>query len=243
MENQELDDKAKAAPADSSKADNHDQSHADDDKSDTRGGDDNTGGKDGGKKDDEINIPKHRFDEEVEKRKELERRLNERDAFDKRLKEAVNGPDRAQNADDDVERIATKYNVNRDFTNEILDAAEKRAMKKLDPKLGVLTKAQAESEFEREMRGLSKQFPEVEDLTEDEQKKLREMAFDRQYASVPLENVYKIFSYGRPEGRRKTAEGYRPGAARKDASKEKDISDMSLEEFKKYSDNLAKQGR
>ncbi len=249
MENEEIkDDKAKAA-SEPSADENHGQSHSDGEApKDGGSGSDKAGGNDGGKQkgegDDEIRIPKHRFDEEVKKRKDLERRLDEREKLDERLKEAIGGKKRPEEADDEFAEISRKYSVDRGFLSEVASAVERRAEQRLDARLAPVKKVQEETMFEREERQLAKDFPEYEDLSSEDRKKIRDAAFSKQYSAVPLADIYKMQTYDRPRGQRKTAEDYRGGGARKDAGQEPDWRNMPPEEFKKWSDGLqTKRGR
>lgn len=229
------DDKVVTDPADPSNADPQKKQPAAD------GGEGGEGS--GHRKNDEIMIPKSRFDEEVDKRRKLEGDLED---FRKRMTEVgdtLSGRDKTAVVDEKVDQLSKKYNVSPDFISDIMSAAEERAGKRIDALHAPLKASQAETQYERELRTLQDSHPEAEHLAPEDRKKLREMAFDPKYSRTPLEDIYKVLMFGRTAPKKKTVEGARSGGGRPNADEFPDISSMSLEEFEKFSDRLGKEGR
>jgi len=234
MADEKDDIEGKDKPADPSPANDP---AADPNKDPADGADKGDGG-DGGDK--PIMVPKHRLDEETDKRKALEAEVAEMNGRMSRMGEALIGKD-AEVVDEEVRGLSKKYGVSEDFIKDTMDLAEKRAAKRMGAEVAPLKKSQAELGFERELNTLYDTHEDARDLSADDKKKLREMAFDPKYSRTPLEDIYKIVSHGRPVGKRRSFEAGRGGATRA-GDGEVDISKMSPDEFQAYSDKLAAGG-
>ena len=121
----------------------------------------------------------------------------------------------------------------------MLAIAEKRAITKLEPTIKMAQSANQETGFQKEFATLSAEVPDAANLTQEEVTELKAMAFKKEFWNVPLKTLYRDMTYDRPRGKSATAEPGRGGSkATKDGSP--DISNMSLEDFEKFSNDLGK---
>lgn len=188
--------------------------------------------------DEEHQIPKHRFDEEVAKRRETEEKLKSMESRFDNMAQALSGKTEEEK-DHVVDELSKKYGVDSGFISEMLGAAEKKVEAKYQKDLGSVKQAQAKQAFQGEMQKLYEDMPDAADLSKEDKAELEKMAFSQQYARTPLTDIYKILTYGRPAGKGRTAESGRPGAGRMTGEAEVDISKMSIEEFEAYSNKKA----
>ena len=136
----------------------------------------------------------------------------------------------------EMDALADEYNVPIDYLKKQNSLVAKMVKAELQAELAPLKKGQEDLNYQRQVVALSEKFPEVESLTKDEQKELRELAYKKEYLNVPLEAVYGQYVLNRPEGRPKTFESGSNG--RRSASDNKDIGQMTDEEFMEYSSSL-----
>lgn len=196
-------------------------------------------GKDG--KDEDKWIPKHRFDEVLEKNKKLDADLTALSDKFERMGEALTGKNKSEAADDEIEGMSQKYGVSKQFMEDLIKVAEKRSRTSVQTDLTTVKQAQAEAAFEKEMRSLGDEIPEAAELSKEDREQLRKMAFDPKYSRTPLSDIYKIMSFGRSPGKRKTVESSRGGGGRGGGG-DVDIESMDLKEFEEYSNRLARSG-
>jgi hypothetical protein len=201
---------------------------------------------DEGSGDSEHMIPKHRFDEVNNKMKDLERRMEETSSKNQStektidaLRTALDGGSGTQ-VDEAVKEIMGKHNLKgNDLTlvEDILAAAERKVSSKLEAQMKPLKAQQVVANYEKDLRALSDQYPEVSGLSKEEKAEFQKMAFSKEWGNAPLEGVWKSYAYDKPRGNSKTLEASSQGRARS-MSGEKSIEDMSLEEFEDYSNKL-----
>jgi len=196
--------------------------------------------------DKEPMIPKHRFDEVANRATAAENRATaaEREIlqFKARFDAMANAlGDKQANKElgDDARALTEKYNLQDDFVRDLLSVSTAKAKRELAEELKPLKQSQAQAAFEAELRALEREFPEVAKQTAEERKEFLDMAFQKRYQNVPLIDVWKIRTYGKPAGKSKTAEPGRGGGGRAD-DEEPDIKNMSLAEFEKYSNDQAR---
>lgn len=241
--NENDENKEKETPAGSSPAEKTDPNPSGSDPA-GEGTNDNGADDKGAESKAEPMIPKHRFDEILVKNKKLETDLGALNDKFNRMGEALTGKDKSDAADEEIDALARKYNVPTNFMEDLIKVAEKRSQKALSGDMAGFKKAQAESEYERELNQLATEFPDAADMTKEDREALRKMAFDPKYSRTPLSDVYKISQFGKTPstGKRKTVESSRGGAGRS-GTEDVDISSMSIEDFEKFSNQLAKQGK
>ena len=206
--------------------------------------------KDGDEK--EPMIPKHRLDEEADKRRvaeddakgaraqnaELEKRLQA-------MADAITGKGMSRTeTDDEVADMAKEFNVPVAFLERTVAIAEKRAAKKFQEQLKPVQFNQAEAMYAKEFQDLTEEVEDVANLTVEQKKTLKDMAFNEKYARLTLAEIFALTPFGRQQttaerGKSKTAESGR-GGARRPAADSKPIEEMSMEEFETYSDKLGK---
>lgn len=192
-------------------------------------------------------IPKHRFDEVNNQLKELKRELGESKQSSQKteqtidaLRNALDGGSNAQ-VDEAVKELMTKHNLKgNDLTlvEDILAAAERKVSTKLEAQMKPLKAQQVVAQYEKDLRALESKFPGVSDLSSEEKEEFKKMAFSKEWGNAPLEGVWKSFAYDRPRGNTKTLESSSGGRARS-MSGEKDVKDMTLDEFEAYSNAQA----
>jgi hypothetical protein len=129
-EEPKIDDKGQVIPPGSSpekEADLNAPGHQDP-KDPAGNGDPSDKGDGSGKdKDEDKWIPKHRFDEVLDKNKKLETDLSSlSDKFD-RMGEALTGKNKSDAADDEIEGMSQKYGVSKAFMEDLIKVAEKRS--------------------------------------------------------------------------------------------------------------------
>ncbi len=180
-------------------------------------------------------IPKHRFDEVAEQAKLGKQALDEL----ARMKRAFNGEDSSPQLDAKVSKFSEKYNIKEEFAKDLLELSTAEAEKKLKAEMQPLRQQQAQAAFANEISALEKEFPDAVDMTKDERDEFIKMATSEKYRAVPLVELWKIKTFGRPPGKKKTAEASRSGGG-KSADEEVDISAMSIADFEKYSASLSK---
>ena len=191
-------------------------------------------------------IPKHRFDEVNSQLKDLKRTMEETSSKNQKteatidaLRNALDGGSNAE-VDEAVKEIMTKHNLKGNdlsLVQDILSAAERKVSTKLEAQMKPLKAQQVLAAYDKDLRVLGEKFPEVSDLTKDEKEEFRKMAFSKEWGNAPLEGVWKAFSYDKPRGNSKTLEPSSSGRSRS-MSGEKKVSEMSLEEFEQYSNNM-----
>lgn len=191
--------------------------------------------------DDEHRIPKHRLDEEIAKRKKLEEEVQTLTDRFSRMGDALSGKEK-QAQDAELSELSKKYNVDESFLKDMSGYFEKKAEEKFRSDNATVKKSLAEMSYDRELSQLEKKFPEARDLSGEELKELKKMAHSQKFRTTPLEDIYKVMTYDKPRGSSKTVESSRPGGAAQDSGEAPDISKMSVEEFKKFSDGLARRG-
>lgn len=205
-------------------------------------------------------IPKHRLDEESQKRQDAEKRA---EAAEKAAQEAVAsskavetrladlasalaGGDKTQReVDKEVADLAAKYDVKPEFFNDLLAVAEKRAMRKLEPSLKQAQTHNEEAGFKDELEKLADEIPEVADLSAEDKAELKKRAFSKEFLNAPLKSVYRDMMYDKPRGKQRTAESGRGGGrAPSDGEVKLDQFDMTTPEgiaaFEKYSNDLGR---
>lgn len=243
-EEPKIDDKGQVIPPGSSPEEKTDPNApgSQDPKDPAGNGDPSDKGDGSGKdKDEDKWIPKHRFDEVLDKNKKLETDLaGLSDKFD-RMGEALTGKNKSDAADDEIEGMSQKYGVSKAFMEDLIKVAEKRSKSSVQTDLTAVKQAQAEQAFDKEMRTLGDEIPDASDMSKDDRETLRKMAFDPKYSRTPLSDIYKIMSFGRSAGKRKTVEGSRAGSGRS-SNGETDIENMTLQEFEAFSNALGKSG-
>lgn len=202
--------------------------------------------------DNEPLIPKSRFDEAIAKAREeaAEQRKKDLEEFQRMHEErmsnaaaALRGKANEAQEDPEVAALVDEFGVNANFTKKLLSIAERRAAEVSKKQLQPLAAANAETGYTAEWNRLVASNPEANDLSDEERANLKKMAFDKRYQNAPLEDVYKILTYGRPKP--KVGPESSRGGARAPKGQDEgppDFANMTNEEFQKYSDNLAKQG-
>lgn len=198
-----------------------------------KGGEENPSG------DDEHRIPKHRLDEEIAKRKRLEEEVQTLTDRFSRMGDALSGKEK-QVQDAELEELSKKYNVDPSFLKDMSGYFEKKAEEKFRNENTTVKKSLAEMHYDRELNQLEKKYSDARDMSDEERKELKKLAHSQRFRTTPLEDIYKVMTYDKPRGSSKTVESSRPGGAPQDSGEAPDISKMSVEEFKKFSDNLAK---
>ena len=209
------------------------------------GGEPGDGGTSPGTEDAKRVVNADRFNELLEKSKKYDQMEKDFATSKQDMQNKLDAIARAaegktsQQIDDDVAKMAQKWNVQPEFIAELFEVATNRTTKQFEEKLKPLKAHQAQAAYDREFNNLAKSFPEVLDMDADQKKEFQKLALDQRYIQVPLEDVYKIHAHGRPAGKRKTAETSR-GGSQGFGGDEPDITNMSLDEFEKYSNNLGK---
>lgn len=187
-------------------------------------------------------IPKHRFDEVAEKARVAEQALSELAELKQKFSamgEALGGKQAQKDIIDDVKALSEKYGLKDDFVKDMLLVSTARAKREFQEELKPLKAQQAQAILTSEFTALAEEIPEAKDMSKEEREELTKMALDKRYHNVPLVELWKIKNFGRPTGKAKTAEPSRPGAP-KPTDGEVDVKKMSLSEFEKYSNDLAK---
>jgi hypothetical protein len=186
-------------------------------------------------KEKEPMIPKHRFDEVAREAKLGKEAMDELARF----KRAFAGEKDGGDEDGVIADFAKKYDLKEDFTRDLLRVSTAQAEKKLKAELKPLQEQQAQASFRAEVAALEKEFPDAVDMTKEEREEFFKLAGEPRFRSVPLTDLWKIKTHGKPAGKTKTAESGRSGGG-KSSEEDPDIANMSLAEFEKYSSGLAK---
>lgn len=204
-------------------------------------------------------IPKHRLDEESQKRQEAESRAA---AAERKAEEAVassksvekkladlatalaGGDMSKREANDEVAALADKYQVKPEFLADLFAVAKKQSLQELAPHIKQSQATNAEAGFREEFQKLTEDVPEAADLTSEEKATLKEMAFKKEFWNVPLKTLYRDMMFDKPRGKSATAESGRGGGKAPTNPDEMPTFDMTTPEgiaaFQKYSDNLGR---
>lgn len=204
-------------------------------------------------------IPKHRLDEESQKRQEAEARAI---AAEKKAEEAAASSKAVENkladlatalaggdiskkqANDEVAALADKYRVQPEFLNDLFAIAKKQSLQELAPHINQSQAANADAGFREEFQKLTEEIPEAADLTSEEKATLKDMAFKKEFLKVPLKTLYRDMMFDKPRGKSATAESSRGGGKAPTNPDEMPTFDMTTPEgiaaFQKYSDNLGR---
>ena len=191
-------------------------------------------------KEEEFQIPKHRFDEVSRENRELKQQVGDLTKKFSNMASALQG--QSQDTKDQViQQFAQKYNVPDEFVDGMLGLAEKRVSKRFEKELYPVKAQQAKTAFNAELNDLFEDIPEARDMSKEDREELQKMAYDPKYSKTPLSDIYKIVNFGKPQGTPTSVESGRGGTRKpKDSNAEADIANMSLEEFEAYSEKLAK---
>lgn len=129
-----------------------------------------------------------------------------------RVKKALVGEaETSQDAQDsEVQSIATRYNVPKEFVLEMINTATAKAERSFEGKLKPLQTQQAVAEWSRELNDLKSSIPDAASLSRAEEDELRKLAVQPAYQKLPLSEVWKLYSYDKQD--RSTAETGRSGA-------------------------------
>lgn len=204
-------------------------------------------------------IPKHRLDEEATKRQAAEARaeaaekaaqdaLASSKSVEKKMSDLaaalVGGDMSNKEANDEVAALAAKYDVKPDFFNDLLAAAEKRALKTVAPHIKQAQATSADAAFRDEFQKLADELPEVADLTTEEKAELKERAFKKEFVNTPLKSIYRDMMFDKPRGKTHTAETSRGGNRAPQDANTMPTFDMTTPEgikaFENYSNNLGR---
>lgn len=177
--------------------------------------------------------------------KELEEKGNQTSEEINRIKEGLRSltGESPKDQADGVSELSSKYKVPEDFLRELLDVTTKTVEQKTEERLKPLRKQQAEQAFQREVSEFYQTVPEAKDMSPDERKEFFELVAKPEYGKLPLQDIYKLFTYDRPAPTGYSAEGARNGSRGFGDTRGIDmskISSMSPEEFKEFSDNMPK---
>lgn len=187
-------------------------------------------------------IPKHRFDEvaaEARLGKQAIAELAELKERFSNMSEALGGKKAGQEMSDDLKGFAEEYNLDPKFAAKLVTLSTARAKRELQEELKPLKAQQAQTYLNNEFAALERDVPEAKDLSKEDRDELTKMALDKRYHNVPLADLWKIKNFGKPAGKSKTVEPSRGGSGKADDG-EVDIKNMSVAEFEKYSNDLAK---
>lgn len=199
----------------------------------------------------EIKIPKSRLDEEVQRRRELEKKYEEvskrSDEFENRFEKlatAIKGGDPEDKTPEEIRQISEKWNVPTGFVQEIIEQATEKSTSKVQKDIEPLKKSAAATSYEQEVKQLEQSVPDAQHMTSEERQKLKKLAHSPGYQKTPLKDIYKIVTYDNPRGSDTTAEPARGRSGRSSGAEDmmKKIEDMSPSEFKEFSNDLAKNG-
>lgn len=204
-------------------------------------------------------IPKHRLDEESQKRQDAENRAaaaektaNEAkagtQAVERKLADLANalagGDITKKEANDKVSALAAKYKIEPEFLTDFFAEAKAQALQELAPHLKQSQAANAEAGFRDELQKLTEELPEVADLSTEEKAELKEKAFKKEFWNVPLKSVYRDMMFDKPRGKSRTAEPGRGGGKAFQDGDAMPTFDMTTPEgiaaFSKYSNNLGR---
>lgn len=196
---------------------------------------------------DDGTVPRHRLNEESDKRKAAEAeastaKANEAAAQAKitALQQALGGSTDAQK-DEIISSFASKYNVPDGFVSELLDVASKKLNKQTpDP---VVLEAVAEVRFNREWDTLLDEVPEAKDLSREDKAELKKRAWSKEFLNVPLKSIYRDITYDKRPVTKDSFEGSRSGGRQSEAGPV-DFGKMSIKEMREWSaSNLSNKRR
>lgn len=217
-------------------------------KADTAEGSDKPSEKPDSEDGDDYRVPKSRLDEEISKRKELEKKYEEtqKTVTDLNTKiqsvaEGLSGKS-ASEKKDVIADFMHEHNVpsdQRKFLEGFINIAVTQSKQAIEPDLAPAKVARAEQIYNAQFAKLTEDIPAASEMTSEEREEFKKLAHQKENLTTPLPHLYKSWQFDRPEGKRKTVEGGRGGAAR--GGGEPDISSMSLSEFEDYSNRLAKE--
>lgn len=191
--------------------------------------------------DDQIMIPKHRFDEEVAKRKELEEKFNTESQSRAKLEGRMNAMATAlsggttESADDDIVGLAQEFNLPTDFVERFVELNEKRLNKRVEERLQTTQHQVAKMQFEAEWAKLGAQYPAVTAWDERQKTDFLKVAADPRYKALPFSEVLQLkFPDVVTESGSSYAAEPANGRTRTTDPQEKPVADMNEEEFNAY---------
>lgn len=191
-------------------------------------------------KDKEPMIPKHRFDEAINKvREDAAKEIADLKSRFSEAADLLGGKKAGQEFATEIKAFADKYNLTGDFTEDLLSLSTARAKKELQAELQPLKAHQAKAYLDQEFLTLEREVPEAKDMSKEDRDELTKMALEKKYHNVPLTDLWKIKNFGKPQGKTKTVEPGRGGGGKAEDG-EVDIKSMSPAEFEKFSNELAK---
>jgi len=196
----------------------------------------------------DIQIPKARLDEEISKRKELEKKFEDSQKtvtdLSSKIQTVADGLS-GKSAGEQKDAIADfmlEHNVpadQRKFMEGFINIAVNQSKQAMEPELAPAKVARAEQIYNAQYSKLVDEIPEAGELSSDDRDEFKKLAHQKENLNTPLVHLYKSWQYDRPEGKKKTVEGGRGGASR--GGGEVDINSMNLKEFEEWSNRLAKE--
>lgn len=138
-----------------------------------------------------------------------------------------------------VKGLSDKWGVPEGFVKDLLEETSAVTSKNVQSQLAPVHQMNLQTIFNEEFQKLTDEFPEARDMSTEERNELKKLAFSDQFSRVPLSDIYKIRNYGKPPAVHKSVESGN-GRGRNFGTDVPNISEMTLEQFKEYSDGLAK---
>ncbi len=202
-----------------------------------------------GKEDDDLMIPKSRFDEVSTQAKTTKKDLEEvkrkfekseksREDLQSKLETIANGLTGNKGDDEtdpELKELAEEFGVDSSFLVKMAGLMDSRNKKNLETNLQPVKQHQANEYFDKEFNQLSEKYPDAKEMKDD----LKKQAFKKENLQVSLENIYKMETYDKVQGQSNPVE---PGSGGEKGyeSDKVDIGKMTPDEFEKWSNDLAK---